>query len=46
MPKRATAEVDLVQPKGPLNAYMIFANDPTTKETAKDELPVGHTVRR
>jgi len=45
MPKRSAAAVDLVQPKGALNAYMFFATDPDTKTTAKDELPVGHTVR-
>jgi hypothetical protein len=45
MAKRASSTAsELVQPKGPCNAYMWFSNDPKTKERAKETLPKEHTV--
>ncbi|TFJ85890.1 hypothetical protein NSK_002710 [Nannochloropsis salina CCMP1776] len=44
MAKRASSTAsELVQPKGPCNAYMWFSNDPKTKERAKETLPKEHT---
>lgn len=47
MPKRSAAAIaDLVQPKAARNAYLLFSNDPKTRETARDELPPGHKVSK